>query len=170
MNSELKEEMKTLEHKKNHTLQIASFFMFFVILILDLFILRVTTGFSGFVPLVARIAAFLIILILAFALMGKSHQVLFGQKHASGERHESLTLVTDGVFAYVRHPMYLGTILMYLAFIILTVSLVSLIPWIIIIIIYNYLANYEEMGLERIFGKDYLEYKKRVRKWIPQLF
>lgn len=161
--------MRGLEHKKNHPLQIASFFMFFAVLILDFFVLKVATGFAGLMPLVIRIALFLIVLALAFVLMAKSHQALFGQKHISSEKHEPLALVTDGVFAYVRHPMYLGTILMYLSFILLTVSPVSLIPWIIIIIIYDYLANYEETVLEKTFGKDYLEYKKRVAKWIPRL-
>lgn len=161
--------MRTLEHEKNHLLQTGSSFMFFLILILDFFILRITTGFSSFALLVIRSASFLIVVILAFALMWTSHQALFGQKHVSDEKHEALTLITDGAFALVRHPMYLGTILMYFAFILLTLSLVTLIPWVIIIIIYNYLANYEEMELEKIFGKDYLEYKKRVAKWIPRL-
>lgn len=161
--------MRSLEHKKNHLLQIASFFMFFAILILDFFILRIAPGFSSFAFLVIRHAMFIIVLIPAFVLIWRSHEALFGQKKMSDEKHNALTLVTDGVFAHVRHPMYLGTVLMYFAFILLAFSLVSLIPWVIIIIIYNYLANHEEKELERIFGNDYLEYKKRVSKWIPGL-
>jgi len=32
------------------------------------------------------------------------------------------------------------------------------------------MANYEKNTLIQIFGKVYLEYKKKVPKWIPKLF
>jgi len=33
----------------------------------------------------------------------------------------------------------------------------------------NKMASYEEKDLEKIFGNEYLEYKKNVPKWIPKL-
>ena len=169
MNSKQKNETKPSEHPKSHLLQAVLYIMFFAILILDFFVLKVTAGFASFVPLVIRIASFLIILALGLALNWTTHKALFGGKKISGDKHEPSALVTDGVFAYVRHPMYLSEFLISLAFILLTVSLVSLIPWFIIIIGYNYLASYEETELERVFGKEHLEYKKKVSKWIPRL-
>jgi protein-S-isoprenylcysteine O-methyltransferase Ste14 len=44
----------------------------------------------------------------------------------------------------------------------------SVIPWLLIIHLYVKLANYEEQKLEQRFGKDYLEYKRKVPKWIPR--
>ncbi|MFX0097012.1 MAG: methyltransferase family protein [Candidatus Hodarchaeota archaeon] len=169
MISEQKDDIRALEHEKNHLLQVISLFTFFAILISDFFLLRVAAGFSSFVPLFIRIALFIIVFALGLALNWMSHQALFGEGEGCHDKHEPPALVTDGVFSHVRHPMYLSILLIYLAFILLTVSLVSLIPWVISIIIYNYLANYEESELERIFGKDYLEYKKKVSKWIPRV-
>jgi protein-S-isoprenylcysteine O-methyltransferase Ste14 len=76
--------------------------------------------------------------------------------------------VTIGIFARVRHPMYLGYILAYLGGIVGTMSLLSIIPWLLIIHLYNKIANYEEQKLEQKFGKKYLKYKRKVPKWIPR--
>ena len=32
------------------------------------------------------------------------------------------------------------------------------------------MVNYEEKELEKLFGEDYLKYKKSVSKWIPNPF
>jgi len=75
-------------------------------------------------------------------------------------------LMTTGIYAHVRHPLYLGTLLLYLPFTFWTFSLLSLIPWLIAAVAYNKMANHEERVLVGRFGKEYTEYKKRVRKWI----
>ncbi len=77
-------------------------------------------------------------------------------------------LVTIGIFAHVRHPMYLGYILAYLGCIVGTMSLLSIIPWLLIVHLYDKMANYEEHKLEKRFGKEYLEYKRKAPKWIPR--
>ena len=72
----------------------------------------------------------------------------------------------EGILSHVRHPMYLGVLLIYLGFIFLSISLVSVLVWIIIIIIYDRLATFEEKELERLFAEQFLEYKNKVPKWI----
>ena len=69
----------------------------------------------------------------------------------------------------MRHPMYLGFILIYIALSIGTLSLLSLIPLIIGFFIYDRMAEYEEKGLEEKLGQEYLEYKKKVPKWFLRL-
>ena len=64
--------------------------------------------------------------------------------------------------------MYLGVLLIYLAFIFLSISLISILIWIVIIVIYNRLATFEEKQLEELFKEKYLEYKNKVPKWIPR--
>ncbi|MCK4285668.1 MAG: isoprenylcysteine carboxylmethyltransferase family protein, partial [Candidatus Lokiarchaeota archaeon] len=76
---------------------------------------------------------------------------------------------TEGILGHVRNPMYLGVLLIYLAFIFLSISLISIAIWILIIIIYNRLATFEEKQLEKLFKEKYLEYKNKVPKWIPRL-
>jgi protein-S-isoprenylcysteine O-methyltransferase Ste14 len=43
--------------------------------------------------------------------------------------------------------------------------------WMILFFLINYLyfVLYEEPNLEKRFGKDYRDYKKKVRRWIPRL-
>jgi protein-S-isoprenylcysteine O-methyltransferase Ste14 len=75
-------------------------------------------------------------------------------------------LMTTGIYGHVRHPLYLGNLLLYLPFIFWSFSLFSIIPWLIAAAAYNKMANYEEQLLIKKFGKEYLDYRKRVRKWI----
>lgn len=110
------------------------------------------------IPFLIHVPLGIIIIILGFYLMQKAHVVV-----EPGEPG----VVSTGVFARVRHPMYLGSILLYVGGMIATISMLTLIPVVIIIIVYNYLASYEEQKLEEKFGDEYREYKKKVRKWIP---
>ena len=77
------------------------------------------------------------------------------------------SLVTNGVFKYTRNPMYLGLllILIYLSLIFNVVGgcLVSL-GFITYITKFQIIP--EEVAMERLFGNQFLEYKKQVRRWI----
>lgn len=77
------------------------------------------------------------------------------------------TLQTTGIYSYSRNPMYVGLILIYLG---LTFQFgnwwtLILLPLLIVFITYV-VIHPEERYLERAFGTDYTEYKKRVRRWI----
>ena len=80
---------------------------------------------------------------------------------------ESSHLVTDGLFKYSRHPMYLGMVIALLGLFFL---LGSMTPFIIIpvfvYLIKKKFIQVEEKALEEKFGKQYLAYKKKVRCWI----
>ncbi|MEX2720251.1 MAG: isoprenylcysteine carboxylmethyltransferase family protein [Candidatus Wukongarchaeota archaeon] len=155
------------EHPHAHLLQIISILAFSLIWFFDSFILKFSTEPANSIPLSIRIILFIIMFILGLILIGLAHKALFGM-FLHGERHETSTLVTTGIFAHVRNPMYLGTFLIFLAFILATFSLISLIPWVLIVILFDKMTNYEEKDIERIFGEEYLEYKSRVPKWIPR--
>jgi len=155
------------EHPLAHLLQIIVILAFFLAWFFDSFILKFSTEPVSSNPLGVRIVLFIIVFILGFMLMGLAHKALFGM-FIHGERQETSTLVTTGIFAHVRNPMYLGIFLIFLAFILVTFSIISVIPWILIIILFNQMTNYEEKDLEKIFGEEYLEYKSRVPKWIPR--
>ena len=63
--------------------------------------------------------------------------------------------------------MYLGMDLILWGTSILLSSLVTLIfPIIFIILIKRVFIEFEEKNLEKKFGKRYLDYKKKVRRWI----
>jgi protein-S-isoprenylcysteine O-methyltransferase Ste14 len=80
---------------------------------------------------------------------------------------ESTALLTDGVFKISRHPMYLGFALILMG---VAILLRSLMPWVIIPIFVVLLEvafiQVEERMLGEKFGSAWLEYKKKVRRWI----
>ena len=143
-----------------HLLQVAYLTLFSIVWFLDSFIFNFSTFLTNFIPLVLRVVIALSVLALGFGMTSLGHWLLFNKKLPG--------LVTIGIFAQVRHPMYLGYILAYLGCIVGTMSLLSIIPWLLIIHLYVKMANYEEQELEQRFGKEYLEYKRRVPKWIPR--
>ncbi len=141
-----------------HLLQIVHLVIFSVIWVLDSFIFHFSTFLATFILLVVRVVFAVSVLVLGFGLAAWGHWLLFNKKLQG--------LVTVGIFAYVRHPMYLGYILAYLGCILGTLSLLSLIPWLFIIRLYIKMVNYEEQRLEQRFGEEYTEYKRKVPKWL----
>jgi protein-S-isoprenylcysteine O-methyltransferase Ste14 len=80
---------------------------------------------------------------------------------------ESSSLVTTGVYRFSRHPMYLGLVLIALGIATIMGSLTPLvIVAILALLLDRVFISVEERMLEQRFGLAWLEYKKRVRRWI----
>lgn len=77
------------------------------------------------------------------------------------------SLQTTGIFAYTRNPMYLGLLFIYtgVAFILGNWWTFIFIPVVIIVVTYAVIKK-EEDYLGRAFGQAYVDYKKKVRRWI----
>lgn len=76
-------------------------------------------------------------------------------------------LLTSGPFRYTRNPLYIVlTLAQVTAAIWLNNLWVLLLTPVSVIIISRYAIAREESYLEKLFGQDYLEYKKRVRRWL----
>lgn len=147
----------TGEAPHNHTIQYGLLISFLIIWILDSFILHFT-AYVYLMPLFFNIFLGIPIIIAGLYLASRAHIVF--------ETPEP-QIVDTGLYCRVRHPMYLGSILVYVGFWVTTLSLLTLIPLFAVLIGYNFLASVEERILTDKFGDDYLEYKKKVRKWIP---
>jgi len=80
---------------------------------------------------------------------------------------ESTTLVTSSVYRISRHPMYLGFVLILVG---VAIVLGSLTPFVVIpifaILMDVVFIQVEERMLEQKFGQVWLEYKRKVRRWI----
>jgi protein-S-isoprenylcysteine O-methyltransferase Ste14 len=76
-------------------------------------------------------------------------------------------LVTEGAFQHSRNPMYLGAIVLGFGLVTLLGSLISfvILAAFFLLLHFLYIPN-EEAQLKTLFGKEYLDYMKRVRKWI----
>lgn len=128
----------------------------------DSFFMHKSTFVSDYVPLSIRLVILGLALITAIYLFLSGHVVV-----AHEERPTSV--VSTGAFRYVRHPLYLGSILFYLGLAVSTASLFSLALLVVIFVFYNYIASYEERLLEIRFGEGYGRYKKRTGKWVPRI-
>jgi protein-S-isoprenylcysteine O-methyltransferase Ste14 len=78
-------------------------------------------------------------------------------------------VVTTGAFRYVRHPLYLASILTYFGLTVSTGSISSLVLFIGIFVFYNYIAGYEEKLMDKKFGDEYKKYKKKTGKWVMKI-
>ncbi len=77
-------------------------------------------------------------------------------------------LVTEGVYAGIRHPQYSGLFLITIGMLIQWPTLVTLVMWPILMYAYYRLAMREEREAENLFGEEYGEYKRRVPAFIPR--
>ena len=128
----------------------------------DSFFLRKTTFLSDYLPLYLRLS--ISALATAIALY------LFKSGHVAVSHHQREdNVLTGGAFRYVRHPLYLASILIYFGLSVSTASLFSLAFIIVAIIFYDYIAGYEERLLELKFGVIYSNYKKRTGRWLPRI-
>jgi len=76
-------------------------------------------------------------------------------------------LVVDGPFRLTRNPMYVGLALVYVAIALWAASLWALLLLIGVMLVIRYVVvAREERYMTRRFGDAYLDYTKRVRRWI----
>jgi protein-S-isoprenylcysteine O-methyltransferase Ste14 len=83
--------------------------------------------------------------------------------------HRAETLVTNRLYRYIRHPQYAGLFLIILGWLIHWPTLLTLILFPIIIMVYYRLAVREERELQEIFGTQYLKYKAQTPRFFPYL-
>ena len=78
-------------------------------------------------------------------------------------------LVTYGIFAWVRNPLYVGNFLIWMGFVTISGVLWFLPAAILLFAVeYELIVRYEEGVLESIFGREYLDYKHSTPRWIPR--
>lgn len=78
-------------------------------------------------------------------------------------------LVTYGIFAWMRNPLYVGNFLIWMGFVVISGVLWFLpIAIVIFAIEYSLIVRFEEGVLESIFGEEYLAYKRRTPRWVPR--
>jgi protein-S-isoprenylcysteine O-methyltransferase Ste14 len=78
-------------------------------------------------------------------------------------------LVKTGIYSHVRHPQYLGFLLITLGMNVLWVTLSTLVLWPVLVLLYYRLAKEEDSRIEEKFGMEFVEYKNEVPMFIPKL-
>jgi len=77
------------------------------------------------------------------------------------------SLVTGGVYSYVRHPQYLGIFLVISGFLLQWITIPTAIMFPILVLTYYRLARKEEKEMENLFGDEYRRYRLSVPMFLP---
>ena len=77
-------------------------------------------------------------------------------------------LATTGVYARMRHPQYVGFVLIMFGFLLQWPTILTLAMFPVLVVMYGYLAKQEEVDMLREFGKDYERYAGRTPRFFPR--
>ena len=97
-----------------------------------------------------------------FILISAAWRVLY----AAQQQH---TLATTGPYAHVRHPQYIGFVLIMFGFLLQWPTLLTLAMFPVLVWMYMYLARQEEREAIAKFGEAYVEYARRVPAFVPRM-
>jgi protein-S-isoprenylcysteine O-methyltransferase Ste14 len=80
---------------------------------------------------------------------------------------DTSSLVTTGIYHVSRNPMYLGFLLLLLAFAVFLANILAVLPVVAFVAYMNrFQITPEERALVARFGPEYDAYKQRVRRWV----
>lgn len=100
-----------------------------------------------------------LLVFIGFAIIWKGWKIIHGGK---GE------LVTDGLYAYVRHPQYSGLFLVMIAMLIQWPTIITALMFPVLVYVYYRLSQREEKEVLKIFGDEYRRYMKKTPMFIPK--
>ena len=152
---------------KNVFKQLTSFFLpVFVLIIIPLLIESNFVFRMSFISIMG-----LMILLIGLAIMILTIRMFIQSGEGSlAPWSPTKKLVAIGLYRYVRNPMILGVSLVLSGESILFRSY-QIALWLAVFFLMNhfYFLLSEEPGLEKRFGRQYIEYKRNVPRWIPRL-
>ena len=77
-------------------------------------------------------------------------------------------LATTGASARIRHPQYVGFVLILFGFLLQWPTILTLAMFPVLVVMYGYLARHEEADMVAQFGRDYEQYAARTPRFIPR--
>jgi protein-S-isoprenylcysteine O-methyltransferase Ste14 len=114
----------------------------------------------------ARIAG-AVLLLAGLGLIGWFIAMLRGAGTAVEPWKRTTALVTDGPYRLTRNPGYLGMALVYAG-----IALLAQVWWalatlvVVLVVVDRGVIAREERYLVRLFGAEYEDYRRRVRRWV----
>jgi protein-S-isoprenylcysteine O-methyltransferase Ste14 len=106
--------------------------------------------------------------LLSFAFIGGGFLAISGGWKVLYEAQRRHALATASIYSYVRHPQYVGFILVMFGFLLQWPTLLTLAMFPILVSMYVRLARIEEQESVRAFGNEYRAYMARVPGFIPR--
>jgi protein-S-isoprenylcysteine O-methyltransferase Ste14 len=103
-----------------------------------------------------------VFIIAGFFLISAAWRILYEAQQHSG-------LATAGPYSYVRHPQYVGFILVMFGFLLQWPTLLTLAMFPVLVVMYVKLARTEEREARKKFGEAYDRYAAATPGWFPKL-
>ena len=103
-----------------------------------------------------------IVLVFGFILLSSAWRVLY---HAQ----RSKTLATAGPYARIRHPQYVAFVMILLGFLLQWPTLLTLLMFPVLLVMYARLALTEEAEMRALFGQAYECYASVTPRFFPKL-
>src|SRR5215207_11292 len=97
-----------------------------------------------------------------FILLSAAWDVLY-------KAQRSHQLATTGPYTYVRHPQYVGFVLIMIGFLLQWPTLITLVMFPLLVAMYVRLARREEREVEETFGEEYTRYAATTPAFFPRL-
>jgi protein-S-isoprenylcysteine O-methyltransferase Ste14 len=101
-----------------------------------------------------------ILIFAGFSLLANAWKIL----HEAQRKH---ALATTGVYARIRHPQYVGFVVIMLGFLFQWPTLLTLLMFPVLVVMYIKLARSEERQAQKEFGKQWELYAARTPAFIP---
>jgi protein-S-isoprenylcysteine O-methyltransferase Ste14 len=152
------------EHPQGDRLQILMFLLFITSILMDHYFIGWAIRLRAMVPFGLRFALSLAIILLGGFLS------FYGLRSVFSEYTEKPRMISSGLFAYIRHPVYLGAMVVYFGILVYILSPLALIIFIMTTLLYDWLAQDEETRMLKIFSTRYEEYMCETPRWLPRLF
>jgi protein-S-isoprenylcysteine O-methyltransferase Ste14 len=99
-----------------------------------------------------------------------ARRTLAGNWSGSVTFKEDHSLITTGIYRYMRHPIYTGVLLMFIGTALLVGTLGALVGFLIAFLTLWFKLKQEEDLMKRHFPRDYPAYTERVKVLIPYIF
>ncbi len=107
--------------------------------------------------------------ILSFAFIGGGFILISAAWKVLYDAQQRRTLATTGPYSYVRHPQYVGFVLVMFGFLLQWPTILTLAMFPVLIVMYVKLAKTEERESVAAFGDAYTSYAKHVPAFFPRL-
>lgn len=104
-----------------------------------------------------------VLIIFGFIIIARAWKVL----HQASQKQQ---LATTGPYAWVRHPQYDGFILIMIGFLLQWPTLITLVMFPILVVMYVRLAKKEEREMAKEFGEEFINYTKNRPAFLPRFF
>ena len=107
--------------------------------------------------------------ILSFAFIAGGFMLISNAWYILYQAQRSKALATTGPYSYVRHPQYVGFILVMFGFLLQWPTILTLLMFPVLVWMYVRLAHQEEREAIAEFGDTYRQYAARVPGFFPRL-